>query len=57
MDTQNQIAIIPAPKALLAIITASGPAAPEWFLEFFAASLRNTPPRLMPPDHAIPNVA
>ena len=42
MDTENQIAIIPAPAASLpAIITASGPAAPERFLEFFAANIRN----------------
>ena len=41
MDTQNQIVIIPAPAALPAIITASGHAAPERFLEFFAANIRN----------------
>ena len=53
--TQNQqgIEIIPAPAAppaaldgasasLPAIITASGPAAPERFLEFFAANIRNS---------------
>ena len=39
MDTQ--IAIMPALAALPAIITRSGPAAPERFLEFFAANIRN----------------
>lgn len=42
IDTQNQIAIIPVTATLSAIITASGPAAPERFLEFFAANIRNT---------------
>ena len=41
MDTDNQIEIIPAPVAMPAIITRSGPTAPERFLEFFAASIRN----------------
>lgn len=41
MDSENQIEIMPAPAALPAIITASGPAAPERFLEFFAANIRN----------------
>jgi hypothetical protein len=35
------VEIIPAPVALPAIIMASGPAAPEQFLEFFAANIRN----------------
>jgi len=41
IDTTAQIEIIPAPAALLAIITRSGPAAPERFLEFFAANIRD----------------
>jgi len=52
MDISDQLEIIPAPAAppaaqdgasasLPAIITASGPAAPERFLEFFAANIRN----------------
>lgn len=41
MNTETQIEIIPLPAQLPAIITASGPAAPERFLEFFAANIRN----------------
>lgn len=41
MDTENQIEIIPTPTFLSAIITRSGPAAPERFLEFFAANIRH----------------
>ena len=37
----SQIEIIPLPAAMPAIITHSGPAAPERFLEFFAANIRN----------------
>ncbi len=39
MDTQTQI-LLP-PPSLPAIITSSGPTAPERFLEFFAANIRN----------------
>lgn len=39
MDSQNQIEIIPTPAAPPVIITSSGPAAPERFLEFFAANI------------------
>ncbi len=41
MDTQNQLAILPRPIYLPAILTSSGTAAPERFLEFFAANIRN----------------
>ncbi len=41
MDIANPMEIIPAPATLPAIITNSGPAAPERFLEFFAANIRN----------------